>query len=523
MYSKQNWKNLPDQTTPISAERLNHLETQYEESSLYTDQKIEDSIPGGVGVVSVNGKTGNHVELTLQDLDEVGGSGRVVTIDDLPETGIVSAHRTGGDFSKAPVAPECTVEGAFTAIDMGAHIIDVDYRTTADGVPVLMHDTAVDRTTTGSGKVSDFVSPALPKVNGSKYLGEGWDNKRVVSVEEFLSRVGGHGVITIEAKEGVSAVKPIADLIKKKGLHRSVFINTNNVSVVEEIVSQGCLAHLWAHQNPSIITAGINAGATLLEVPANATPNVISQCQNAVNDPNKNLKWFIAGPIWTREQRDNIPNEIMGHVTDALGMTNRPGNDRLVTDIRPSLSAGKRGVGWYRPDDQPLMVIEEGGIVSTNSSTSGTEESTYFGDISADSLPSSYTLNFSFIAGKDFSTGHSIRVRMACTTANKSGLDGDTDGYVVGIRGTGELVAWETKADLSGGESLGSTMTSPLTAGQEYTISIKVTPSSLEISRSGHSSKIGPKSASRWRGGHVYLWFAGLQNNGSRLTGIWYS
>ena len=29
-YIKQTWKNLPDQTTPISAERLNHLETQYD-------------------------------------------------------------------------------------------------------------------------------------------------------------------------------------------------------------------------------------------------------------------------------------------------------------------------------------------------------------------------------------------------------------------------------------------------------------------------------------------------------------
>lgn len=31
-YEKQEWKNLPDQTTPITAERLSHLETQYDEA-----------------------------------------------------------------------------------------------------------------------------------------------------------------------------------------------------------------------------------------------------------------------------------------------------------------------------------------------------------------------------------------------------------------------------------------------------------------------------------------------------------
>lgn len=39
-YTKQTWRNSPDQTTPISAPRLNHLETQYDEATGYTDSKI---------------------------------------------------------------------------------------------------------------------------------------------------------------------------------------------------------------------------------------------------------------------------------------------------------------------------------------------------------------------------------------------------------------------------------------------------------------------------------------------------
>lgn len=45
-YKKQTWRDLPDRTTPISAARLNHLETQY-------DQALQDIRAGGVGVYDV--------------------------------------------------------------------------------------------------------------------------------------------------------------------------------------------------------------------------------------------------------------------------------------------------------------------------------------------------------------------------------------------------------------------------------------------------------------------------------------
>ena len=47
-YEKQQWINLPNQTTPISGARLNHLETQYDEATAYTDQQIADN-PGPRG------------------------------------------------------------------------------------------------------------------------------------------------------------------------------------------------------------------------------------------------------------------------------------------------------------------------------------------------------------------------------------------------------------------------------------------------------------------------------------------
>lgn len=59
---------------------------------------------------------------------------------------IVVAHRGG-----ASIGPENTLTSIGAAIDAGVDLIEVDVQLTADGVPVLMHDWTVDRTTDGTG------------------------------------------------------------------------------------------------------------------------------------------------------------------------------------------------------------------------------------------------------------------------------------------------------------------------------------------------------------------------------------
>lgn len=47
-YQKQQWRDLPNRDTPVSAARLNHLETQFDEAVQYADQKIAEN-PGQQG------------------------------------------------------------------------------------------------------------------------------------------------------------------------------------------------------------------------------------------------------------------------------------------------------------------------------------------------------------------------------------------------------------------------------------------------------------------------------------------
>lgn len=72
------------------------------------------------------------------------------------------AHRGGGHD-----APENTIAAIRAASKNGATGVELDLEFTADGVPVLMHDETVDRTTNGSGPLSKMLFSELRKLDAA--------------------------------------------------------------------------------------------------------------------------------------------------------------------------------------------------------------------------------------------------------------------------------------------------------------------------------------------------------------------
>lgn len=58
-------------------------------------------------------------------------------------------------------APANTLAGIRAALDIGVDGIEIDVQCSSDGVPVLMHDYTVDRTTNGTGEVSKLTLDQL--------------------------------------------------------------------------------------------------------------------------------------------------------------------------------------------------------------------------------------------------------------------------------------------------------------------------------------------------------------------------
>jgi glycerophosphoryl diester phosphodiesterase len=78
----------------------------------------------------------------------------------LPERPWVVAHRGGS-------GPENTLHAFQSALDLGADLLEMDVRSSADGIPVLLHDATVDRTTNGSGAVAELTLAELRKLDAA--------------------------------------------------------------------------------------------------------------------------------------------------------------------------------------------------------------------------------------------------------------------------------------------------------------------------------------------------------------------
>lgn len=432
---------------------------------------------------------------------------KIVTADDLPTTGIISAHRGGGDPSRMCVSGDGTL-GAFRwAVDRGYHIIDVDYQTTRDGVPVSMHDATIDRTTLGTGNVSAFAFHQMPKANPSEFCGLGWPDEDVPSLDRILAELGGRAVLTIEAKGGAPAVPALAALIKKYGLQRSVLINTSSTSVAQAVTDAGCLPHVYGITDSAGVTAADAAGAFLIELPYNASGALVAAADASGIDR------YIAGPIWLRSELTGMTAGLQGYVSDALGFLDRStGAAPPATSIADAVSSQRIGAGWRRLGTARSSLLSQGGLLVRDTGNM----SVLPGDMCG-TMPGTYSLNFTFgFPVLPTVTSERATFRVCCPNETGTIADSDTLGYVIGIRANGQMIIWSSPAGFGAGVQLGAVSSAAFTAGQQVPFRFDVTPTQITLTRlDGTPVVLGPFSNTEWRGG--YHWIGCTLGNGQML------
>lgn len=112
------------------------------------------------------------------------------------------AHRGAKGY-----APENTMTAFRRAIELGADGIELDVHLSADGQIVVLHDTTLDRTTTGSGAVADMSWEAIvscPTRDGEEC---------VPLLGAVFDLIGPNFLLNIELKTA-TAVQPVLYLIE---------------------------------------------------------------------------------------------------------------------------------------------------------------------------------------------------------------------------------------------------------------------------------------------------------------------
>ena len=114
------------------------------------------------------------------------------------EPAFVAGHR--GDRSEAPENTMPAFEAAFAH---GLEMVETDVQLTADGVPVLLHDPTVDRTTNGTGAIADLTLAEVEALDAGSWYSTAFVGTRIPRLGEFLDLLAAtpHTRVLLELKE----------------------------------------------------------------------------------------------------------------------------------------------------------------------------------------------------------------------------------------------------------------------------------------------------------------------------------
>lgn len=155
---------------------------------------------------------GNRVDTLLQYMHDGGKSKHVM----------IFAHR--GNWRNSA---ENSIQAFQDCINEGLDGIEVDLQMTKDSVLVIMHDETLDRTTTGSGKVSDYTIDELRKLRLLNPIGVK-TRQTIPTFEQVLLLA--KDKILIQVDKWKAYGQQVADLAKKYNCERQIILRTTDNS-----------------------------------------------------------------------------------------------------------------------------------------------------------------------------------------------------------------------------------------------------------------------------------------------------
>jgi glycerophosphoryl diester phosphodiesterase len=114
--------------------------------------------------------------------------------DSIPKP-VVFAHRGASRY-----APENTIAAFDMAISQGVKALELDTMLTSDRVPVVIHDHILDRTTNGTGEVSQKTVNEIRELDAGQDFSEGFKDEKVPLLEEVLKSYRDGFLFNIELK-----------------------------------------------------------------------------------------------------------------------------------------------------------------------------------------------------------------------------------------------------------------------------------------------------------------------------------
>ncbi|MEU7677184.1 glycerophosphodiester phosphodiesterase family protein [Micromonospora taraxaci] len=178
----------------------------------------------GVQGLFVNGATVSYDDVTVTELAANG----YLRPKGSPFT--VIAHR-----GASAAAPENTLVAQEIARRGGADWIENDVQPSKDGVPFILHDSTVDRTTDGTGTIRNLTAAQIKALDAGSWFGPQYVGERVPTLAEQLADLrtrGGNLLLEIKGKHTRDEVATIIKVIRDEQMTGRVFVQSFEVDAL---------------------------------------------------------------------------------------------------------------------------------------------------------------------------------------------------------------------------------------------------------------------------------------------------
>lgn len=162
-------------------------------------------------------------------------------------------------------APENTLANFRACLEL-RHGFEFDVERTKDGHLICIHDNTVDRTTNGSGRVSELTLAEIRKLDAGNWFDAKFAGEKVPTVEEVLKLVADYQrhdiVIAVDLKAEQVGPEVVRLAEKYKVLHRLLFIGRtiSDPNLRKRIQKTSAKAHSAAvANNPNEFSAALAA------------------------------------------------------------------------------------------------------------------------------------------------------------------------------------------------------------------------------------------------------------------------
>lgn len=195
------------------------------------------------------------------------------------------AHRGFSGF-----APENTLSAFKLALsNQSVRSIELDVQLSKDGVPVVIHDFTLERTTNGYGFVKDKTYEELRELDAGNWFSEEFKNEKIPTLEEVLALCKDKCQLNIELKtiDGMydGYEKIVVEMVKKYEMEDDVCLTSfdaNVISAIQLLDTRMKRGLIISKPTLRLLKKLKNSGSTILSIKHKlVTPKLVKDMEKA--------------------------------------------------------------------------------------------------------------------------------------------------------------------------------------------------------------------------------------------------